>query len=449
MAIPLHTLTVDAFGRGLRAGEFTSSDVTLACLQRVEADNGRLNAFTLVLAEEARAQALQADRDLASGIDRGPLHGVPISIKDLLDLRATPTSASSRVREGHVARGDAQAIVQLRRAGAVFVGKTNLHEFAFGTTTEESAFGASRNPHDVTRSAGGSSGGSAISVATGMALATIGTDTGGSIRIPASACGIVGLKPAAGEVSTDGVVPLSRSLDHVGPLARSVTDAWLVYRALRGDTGDATLDVPGLEGLRFAVPRRYFLDLVDEDVRSRFEESLERFRAAGATVVDADIPHADDIVAVYATIVSSEASAYHARTLETMPERYTPPVRARLEVGRYLLAEDYLRALKGREVLRREVAQAVGSCDALVLPTLPIAAPTLGQQTAAIGGSTEPVRSLMLRLTSIFNLSGHAALSLPCGRTSTGLPVGLQVVGASTKRLAEIGLACEQLLGSA
>src|SRR5881227_2249171 len=217
-------MTIEEFGRRLRAREITSAQVTEQCLQRIEADNARLNAFILVTADEARRQAREADRELAAGRDRGPLHGVPLSIKDLLDVRGTPTTAASHVREGRPAERDAPAIVHLRQAGAVFVGKTNLHEFALGTTSDESAFGAARNPYDPSRSPGGSSGGSAISVATGMALGSIGTDTGGSIRIPAAACGIVGLKPTVGEISTEGVVPLSRPLDHVGPLTQSVAD---------------------------------------------------------------------------------------------------------------------------------------------------------------------------------------------------------------------------------
>src|SRR6267143_1944849 len=218
-------LTIEEFGRRLRAREMTSEEMTEQCLQRIEADNARLNAFILVMADQARRQARETDREIASGHDRGPLHGVPISIKDLIDVSGMPTTAASRVREGHVADRDAPAVAHLRQAGAVIIGKANLHEFAFGTTNEDSAFGPARNPHDPSRSPGGSSGGSAISVATGMALATLGTDTGGSIRIPAAACGIVGLKPGVGEVSTDEVVPLSRTLDHVGPLTRSVTDA--------------------------------------------------------------------------------------------------------------------------------------------------------------------------------------------------------------------------------
>ena len=342
------------------------------------------------MADEARAQAQDADRELAAGLDRGPLHGVPISIKDLIDVRGTPTTAASRVREGHVAERDATVVAQLRRAGAVLVGKTNLHEFAFGITNEESSFGTTRNPHDVTR-AGGSSGGSAISVAAGMALASVGTDTGGSIRIPAAACGIVGLKPSVGDVSTDGVVPLSRTLDHVGPLARSVVDAWIVYRALLGDheamhsgRRSGTCGWPCCAATSATCRRRSA-----RAVRS----ALERLRDAGATIVETDIAGTEKIAPVYMTIGSADAAAYHTATLDEMPERYTVPVRLRLEAGRYLLAEDYLRALRGSEVLREAVDRTLSSCDALVLPTLPIPAPLLGAQSITIGGQTESVRN--------------------------------------------------------
>src|SRR5215510_14574711 len=228
-------MTIAEFGRALRAGAITSERATERCLANIEARNRELNAFIRVTADEALARAREADRELAAGRDLGPLHGVPISIKDLMDVRDTPTTAASKVRMPQPAPSDAPAVAHLRAAGAVFVGKTNLHEYALGTTSEDSAFGAVRNPIDPRRSAGGSSGGSAVSVAAGMAFASVGTDTGGSIRIPAAACGIVGLKPTYGEISTDGVIPLAARLDHVGPLARSVADVWMVLRGLAGE----------------------------------------------------------------------------------------------------------------------------------------------------------------------------------------------------------------------
>ena len=438
-------MTIDEFARKLRAREFSAAEVADVCLRRIDEEKPRLNAFILVMADEARRQARDADRELANGHDRGPLHGFPLSIKDLFDVRGTPTTAASRVRDGHVAKRDAPAIAHLRAAGAVFVGKTNLHEFALGTTNEDSAFGPARNPHDPARSPGGSSGGSAASVASGMAWASIGSDTGGSIRIPASACGIVGLKPTCGELSTDGVVALSRTLDHVGPLARSVSDAHLVYRALLGDAAPRPLAPAPVHGLRLAVPRAYFCDLLDDEVRARFDEALERLRAAGARLYDTAIRHAQDIGPVYLHICLADAAAYHATTLDKKADRYTTPVRLRLEMGRHILAEDYVRALQGRELLRREVDAALADHDALVLPTLPIPAPILGASSVQIGATKESVRNVMLRLTQLFNVTGHPAISLPCGETSAGLPCGLQLAGPRdhTGELLRVALACE------
>jgi aspartyl-tRNA(Asn)/glutamyl-tRNA(Gln) amidotransferase subunit A len=441
-------MTIDEFGRQLRARETSAAAMTDECLRRIDRDNPSLNAFILVMADEARRQAREADTELAAGADRGPLHGVPISVKDLIDVQGCATTAASRVRDGHRAERDAMVVTHLRRAGAIIIGKTNLHEFAFGTTNEDSAFGPARNPHDRARSPGGSSGGSAAGLVAGMALATIGTDTGGSIRIPAAACGTVGLKPTFGEVSVDGVVPLSTTLDHVGPLAATVTDAWHVYHGLLGHRTDQPLVAAPIDGLRLAVARPYFCDLLDDEVRARFDAALATLAAAGVRIVDVAIPHAEMIAPIYLHIVLADAASYHAATLEGMPERYTPAVRLRLEMGRYVLAEDYVRALAGREVLRREVNDALDGSHALVLPTLPIPAPPLGAATVRVGSKEEAVRSLMLRLTQLFDLTGHPAISLPCGRTAAGLPCGLQVVGRSmqTDRLARVALAVEAIL---
>jgi aspartyl-tRNA(Asn)/glutamyl-tRNA(Gln) amidotransferase subunit A len=437
--------TIETFGRRLRAREITSEQATEECLRRIDADNPRFNAFICVLGDEARRQARELDRELAAGHDRGPLHGVPISIKDLLDVKGTATTAASKVREGHVANRDAAAIAHLRQAGAVFVGKTNLHEFAFGTTNEDSAFGPARNPHDASRSPGGSSGGSGASVAAGMAYASIGTDTGGSIRIPAAACGIVGLKPSFGEVSTDGVVPLSHTFDHVGPLAQTVADASIVYHALLGDA-HAVPPVPiPLHNIRLAVPRHYFCDMLDDEVRARFDEALARLAAAGVHIDDIEIRDTALIAPVYLHIVLADAAAYHAATLDRVPDRYTRNVRTRLEMGRYLLAEDYVRALAGRDVLRREIDAALSQHDALILPALPIPAPPIGAAEVPVGRSIEAVRNVMLRLTQPFNVTGHPAIAIPCGETSSGLPCSTQLVGcrAETDALIKVALACE------
>ena len=441
-------MTIEEFGRRLRAREITSADIVEQCLDRIHTENPRLNAFIHVMGDEARQRARQADEELAAGRDRGPLHGVPLSVKDLIDIRGVPTTAASRVREGHIAERDAPAIAHLVEAGAVFIGKTNLHEFAFGTTNEDSAFGPAHNPHDRARSPGGSSGGSAASVAAGMALATIGTDTGGSVRIPAAACGIVGLKPSLGEISTAGVVPLSHTFDHVGPLTQTVADAALTYHALLGDPAAAVPAPMPVAGVRLAVPRPYFCDLLDDEVRERFEEALERLRAMGVRIDDIEIPHAADVAPIYLHIQLADASAYHAATLEAMPERYTEAVRLRLEMGRYVLAEDYVRALAGRDALVREVDAALAQHDALVLPSLAIPAPLIGATTVQIAGTSQPVRNVMLRLTQLFNVTGHPAISIPAGLTQRGLPCGVQLVGrrGQTDALLRVALASEALI---
>ena len=340
---------------------------------------------------------------------------------------------------------DATVTARLKAAGAVLIGKTNLHEFAFGTTSEDSAFGAVRHPLDDSRSAGGSSGGSAVAVASGMSLASIGTDTGGSVRIPSAVCGLVGLKPVTGEVPTDGVVPLSRTLDHVGPIGRSVADVAAVFNVLTRTSMRPPTPVPA-SGLTLGRLGGYVEARLEAAVRAAYEQGIEHLRRAGATIVDRELPHADEIAAVYLHIVLPEASAYHAATLERCPERYTPAVRLRLEMGRYVLAEDYLRALAGRDVIRAGVDAALADVDALILPALPIVAPPLGADSVRIEGADEPVRTMMLRLTQPFNLSGHPALVLPVGQSPDGLPVGLQLVANRTPRLLDVAAGVELAL---
>lgn len=425
--------------------------VTDGCLERIAETDPAINAFITVMADAARAQARELDTAIRGGRHRGPLHGIPIAIKDVLDVAGVPTTAASRVREGHVATRDAVAVERLRDAGAVLIGKTNLHEFALGPTNEDSAFGPVRHPLDPARIAGGSSGGSAAAVASGMAVAAIGTDTGGSIRIPAAVCGIVGLKPALDEIPTAGVVPLSTTMDHVGPLSRTVEDAAILYDVMRG-VEPARPEPCAPRGLRFGIPRDYFLSLIDPDVAACFDRLCARLREQGAELEEVAIPHASDIAAVYTHIVLAEAAALHSGTIASRPDAYTPNVRARIEMGRYILAEDYVRAMQGRAVLTREVDAALGDRESLLLPTIPIPAPRVGTATIAIGGSEEPVRNLLLRLTQLFNLTGHPALTLPCGTTRDGMPVGAQFVGsrmAGTGAILQVAAGIERMLASA
>jgi aspartyl-tRNA(Asn)/glutamyl-tRNA(Gln) amidotransferase subunit A len=437
-------LDLVAAGRQLRSGALTSAALTEACLEHIARRNDELRAFITVTADSARAAAADADRELAAGRDRGPLHGIPISLKDIIDQQGVPTTAASRVRGYQPAPSDALVTSRLKAAGAVLVGKTNLHEFAFGTTSAVSAFGAVRHPIDVSRSAGGSSGGSAVSVVTGMAIATIGTDTGGSIRVPAAACGIVGLKPGFGEVPRDGVVPLSTTFDHVGPLARSVADAAAVYGVLARRAVRPPAIRP-LRGLRLCRLGGYMEALLEPGVRRVYDATVERLRSGGALITTAELAHAEDIASIYLVISLAEGAAYHARTLEQCPELYDPSVRLRVEQGRYILAEDYLRALAGCEVIREEVSAALADTDALILPGSAITAPRLDQDTTTLEGAELPVRGLMLRLSQPFNLSGHPALVMPCGETTEHLPVSLQLVGqrSNTRALLDVAATVE------
>ena len=425
--------TIAELAPALYSRELTSEAITDRCLTAIAERNPSLNAFITVLADAAHEQALRADAEMDAGRYRGPLHGVPVSLKDLIDLSGTPTSAASRVRRGHMATGDATIAARLREAGAIIVGKTNLHEFAFGTTNEDSAFGAARHPLDPSRS------------------------PGGSVRIPSAACGLVGLKPTVGEIPTDGVVPLSGTLDHVGPICRSVEDAGILYDVLRGAAPTPTTTpaptlrqrAPEPRGLHLGVLRDYFMAPLDPEVATSFERACARLQDAGVELHDVAVAHADDIVPVYLHIVLPEAAAYHASTLESHADDYTANVRLRLELGRYILAEDYVRALRGRDVLMHEVDAALTGCDGLLLPALPIPAPTIGATTVRIDGSDEPIRNITLRLTQLFNLTGHPAIAIPCGSTSEGMPVGAQIVGHrhGTTAMLDAARAVEPCLG--
>jgi aspartyl-tRNA(Asn)/glutamyl-tRNA(Gln) amidotransferase subunit A len=426
----------------VRAGAISPMDLVAGCFSAVDARPG-VNAFITLLRESALGEAARAEEDIRGGRYKGPLHGIPIAIKDLIDVAGTRTTAGSAVPSTEVS-ADAPVVQRLRAAGAVLVGKTNLHEFAFGTTSEESAYGPVRNPLDETRSAGGSSGGSAAALAAGMAFGALGTDTGGSIRIPSAACGTVGLKPAAGEVSCDGIVPLSGTLDHVGPMARCVADVALIHAALVGSTTGSSPETIG--SLVFGLPRTYFCELLDHDTSDALTRAADALVAGGHEVVDVEIDHAAWTPHVYLHIVLPEASWYHGPSLEQHASGYSPGVRIRLEMGRYILAEDYVRALRLRERLRLHVDRVLDRCDALLLPTLPMGAPPLGATTVEFGDRREPVRSAMLRLTQLFNVTGHPAIAMPAGLGRDKLPRSIQLVCNRTSRLLAIARAVERYI---
>lgn len=441
--------TIVSAARALERGETTASALVEACLIAFAQHGARTNAFIHVDAAQARTDAAALDRERSEGIVRSALHGIPISIKDLIDVAGQPTTAASRVLGDRIAAADATVIRRLRDAGAVLLGKTNLHEFALGTTSEDSAWGAVRHPIDEARSPGGSSGGSAVAVATGMSLASIGTDTGGSVRIPAAACGIVGLKPALDDVPTEGVVPLSSTLDHVGPLTRCVQDAAWLWSAL------AARPLPSLEKrppaeVRLKILGGYFRSPLAPEVQGPFDRSIETLRHSGMEISAGEIAATEIIATVYVNLVLPEAAHLHRLWLDTRAESYSPAVRTRLESGRQIPAVAYFEAMEARQTLQQAVDAALDGSDALVLPTLPIVAPLIGAGEVAIDPSRPervPVRTAMLKHTQLFNITGHPAISLPL--VTGGLPVGLQLVGRrqDTAGLLAVASACERALG--
>jgi aspartyl-tRNA(Asn)/glutamyl-tRNA(Gln) amidotransferase subunit A len=442
--------TIAGAAEALRRGRATSAALVEASLDAIARWQPKTNAFVLVDAEGARAAAIAADAERRDGRDRGPLHGIPISLKDLIDVAGQITTAGSNVLRQNRAAADAPIVTRLREAGAVFVGKTNLHEFALGTTSEDSGFGPVRNPLDETRSPGGSSGGSAAAVATGMGLGSIGTDTGGSIRIPAAACGIVGLKPSLGEVPTEGVIPLSTTLDHAGPIAASVADAAILWAALVGRPfAPAAPRSPS--SLRLRRPGGYFAAPVMPAVNDAFDRAIDRCAASGVSVEPGSIEGTETITEIYVDIVLPEAAWWHAPYLDARADDYTPTVRSRILNGRDVPALRYLRALEGRRRLARAVDAALEGVDALVLPTLPIVAPPIGAAEVVVDPASNArmaPRAAMLKHTQLFNITGHPAISLPI--PAGGLPVGLQLVGHRdrTADLLAVAAACEAILAA-
>ncbi len=440
--------SIESAAAALRAGRTSSVALVDQALARIDARGAGLNAFITVDADGARRAAREADRERAIGIDRGPLHGIPLSLKDLIDQAGVVTTAASHVLDDRVAADDARVVVRLRHAGAVIIGRTNLHEFALGTTSEDSAYGPVLHPLDPARSAGGSSGGAAAAVASGMGLAALGTDTGGSVRIPSAACGLVGLKPSRGDVPTDGVIPLSTTLDSVGPLARTVQDAAWVWQVL-ADRLPTTIAPATAGTLVFGRLAGYFDRPLEPPVRHAFERALTRLAGAGVHVRTVTLNDTAAISGAYGHVVLPEAAHWHAPYLDRRADRYQPAVRERILNGRAIAAVDYLAALDACTTLRGCVDVALAACDALVLPTLPLLAPRLGTADLALepGEHPLPVRTAMLKHTQLFNMTGHPAITLPIP-TDT-LPVGLQLVGRAqqTERLLAVAACCESILG--
>lgn len=427
--------TISDLSPRLRRREISPVEITRECLSRIEKVNPALNAFISVTAESALGEARAAEAEIGRGEWRGPLHGIPISLKDLIDTAGVRTTAASALHEKRIPENDAEVVRRLRATGAVVVGKNNLHEFAYGGSSLVSHFGDVHNPWDLERIAGGSSGGSAAAVAGGLVCSSIGTDTAGSIREPAALCGCVGIKPTYGRVSTRGVTPLSSSLDHIGPFAACVVDAALVLQAIAGyDACDVTsANVPvsdyvsvlkeGAKSLRVGVPRAYFFDELDAEVASATEHALRGIETLVACIKEVQLDVPTD-----RALQAAESYAYHGDHVAKHPELYQPETLRRIRSGETITAAEYIQRRCELEQARRNIERVFAEVDLLLTPTTPMPAPAIAELRAD-PDALRPAELKLLRNTRPFNVWGLPAISVPCGFTQNGLPVGLQIAG--------------------
>jgi aspartyl-tRNA(Asn)/glutamyl-tRNA(Gln) amidotransferase subunit A len=416
-------------------------EVVGALLERTEGADGELNSFITVVPERALEEATRAEREILGEHYRGPLHGVPVGLKDLIYTEGVRTTMGSAFYKDYVPDYSATVVLRLEEAGAIMIGKTNTHEFAYGPTGDRSYFGPTRNPHDIRRIPGGSSAGSGAAVAANLLYGSLGSDTGGSIRIPAALCGVVGMKPTFGRVSKHGVFPLSWTLDHVGPLTRTVGDNALLLNALAGydpkdpysaDRGpeDFARDLGrGVQGDVIGVPSDFYFEHVEDEVEKKVREAIEVFLSLGAEVREVGIPHLWETLKAQRLTLAADAYAIHEERLKTEPEKFDEEVRERLLDGERLKAHRYASAQQRKLGAKDEFSRVLSEVDVLLTPTLPIVATLIDQRDVDIGGYEEPVRSAVTRLTGPTNHNGFPSLSVPCGVTASGLPVGMQLIG--------------------
>lgn len=454
-------LDISALSTKIRHREISPVEIVEQLLKRIERVNPAINAFITVTYEEAMDSAKKAESEIANGKWRGPLHGVPIGLKDLIYTKGIRTTMGSKIYERFVPDFDATVVHKLKDVGAIIIGKLNTHEFAYGPTGDVSHFGPVRNPYDLNKMSGGSSSGSAAAVASALCFGALGTDTGGSIRIPSSACGIVGMKPTFGRVSKHGVYPLGFTLDHVGPMTRTIRDNALLlnvlagydrqdsYSAQRGEEDFTRHIGESVRGKVIGVPSTFYFDSLSDEVRKRMEEALTIFQRMGAELETVDIPALSHASWAQLKTLQSEAYAVHEEHIEQEAENFHPEVLERLVLSSEAKGYEYVKAQQIRQNISESLNKIFKRVDVLAAPTLPILPPEIGQREIQVEKRKEQVRSALLRLTGPTSLTGLPSLSVPCGFSDTGLPIGLQLIGRSFDEavLYQFGAAFEDAAG--
>jgi aspartyl-tRNA(Asn)/glutamyl-tRNA(Gln) amidotransferase subunit A len=432
----LHYLSITEAARLLRQKSISPVELVQSVLHRIEEVDGRVKAFATVLAKEARAAAARAEKDIRQGKYLGPLHGIPIAIKDLYDTAGVVTASGSKIRSNYVPKSDATVVRKLREAGAIVIGKVTTHEFAFGFDAPPT-----RNPWNLNCTPSGSSGGSGAALAAGLCFGATGSDTGGSIRAPGAVNGIAGIKPTYGRVSKHGIAVLSWSLDHAGPMARTTADVALLLQAMAGyDPKDPTtrdIKVPNypaslkgdIKGVKIGVPQNYFFDDVQPSVRRAVTDAVATLKKLGGKMVEVKLEHFDDILPTFFSIVMPEAATYHLKNFRERGHEYGADVRELLETGQLTLATTYIAAQRNRSVIKASLAAALEKADVLVTPTLPVTAAKVGQEVYEWKDRKEPVFAACARFLCPFNLAGLPATSVSCGFSEDHMPIGLQVAG--------------------
>lgn len=434
------TWSIAKLGRAIKSKQVSPTEVVSATLGAIAEKGGATNSFITVMEREALSRAEEAEEEITNGRYKGPLHGVPVGVKDLLFTEGTRTTSGSEIYKDFVPDHDAQVVKRLKYAGAVIVGKLNMHQFAYGTTGDRSYFGPVKNPHDPSKMAGGSSAGAGAAVAAFLCYGAIGSDTGGSIRIPASCCGIVGMKPTFGRVSKRGAVPLSWTLDHLGPMTRTAEDNAILLNAISGYDAKDPYSVKSegedlgseigepIEGMIVGVPTSFYFDIIEPEVQRVFDQRVEHLKEQGADVVPVDLDHMDELLTAQQVILTAEAHAALEKELHESPEKIEEEVRGRIVSGVLLQVNKYLRALRVKHAAIESFRRGLESVDIIMTPTLCAVPPNIDQREMDVGGVKEHPR-ILARLTGPTNTVGFPSVSVPGGASADGLPVGIQLIG--------------------